>query len=455
MNENFNDNNMENPSAEENAEQEFVPKTDPQNDPDTEFDFEPQAEPSEMPSDDEFSEDAFVFRESDIDEKIEIPEVLPEDARQGKRGLAVFAVVLSVAILLSGFFAGGYFLGRNSAGSSPLADKPSGSDGGNAAAVYTAAEKSIAGIFVYNSAGAQYSVSGIVYSSDGYIITTDSIYSLITSPSFIVSIGGGFYNATFVGGDQNSDVSVLKISEPVKLTAAQFGDSAKAVTGETVYAIGKSNGYSQPAVIYEGILTASATRVSNSVTGRSNEVLQSSTAANFGDFGGAVLNAHGQVIGMLSTKVVAESYDSITYSTPSATVKKIADQIIKNGKVTDRPRLGISYIFKDFAAAKLEGLPSVGLEIQSVDRESELYEVLKEKDIITHVNNIPASSDDVLLDIIDASKPGDSLTLTVISTDGSRANHTVKLLESDSVSSYNLPELNGDPNLPSDSFEGF
>ena len=403
---------------------------------------------------DEFSEDEFLFRESDIDEKIEIPSVVSEDVKSGKRGLAVFAVIVAVAVLLSGVFAGGYFLGKSGKEDNPIAAKPSG-ELADSAAVYSAVEKSIAGICVYNASGARYIVSGIVYSADGYIVTTDSLYTFITNPSFIVMVDGKHYTASFVGGDQNSDVTVLKINESVNLTPAQLGDSDRLVAGEATFALGKSNGYEKAALIYEGIVTAPSVRVKNAITDRSNRVVQTTNPANKGDFGGALVNAHGQVIGMLSTKIVATGYESITYSTPSVTLKKVADQIIKNGKVTDRVRMGITYTVVDYLTAKTEGFETVGIKIESVDRESELYELLKKDDIITHINDIEAVSDEILLDVIDNSKPGDSITVTVLSPDKKSRNHTVKLLNYDSTSSYNLPILNNSPDSSEDNYEGF
>lgn len=382
---------------------------------------------------DDFVNDDKIF----IAQKINVPTVKNTAPEAERKGLRVFCLILVVAILLSCCSVGAYFLGKNSTADQSLQNKPVGADDGNAAAVYTSVSPSVVGLYVYNDDGSVYNATGLVYSADGYIITTDSIYKTISAAKFkVCTYDGKEYSATFVAGDSRSDISVIKINDRVELTPVTFGNSEQTVTGETAFSIGFSNGYNEAAVLSEGIISVASTRVTNTATSYSSKMIQTTVGVNPGTFGGALVNEYGQVIGMLSTKVVATGYEESAYAVPSATVKYIADALIADKKVPDRARIGITYYFANSADAEVDVLAASGLLVASVDESSELYGVLKAKDIITEINGNKIVNDGVVLDIIEALKPGDTVQLTVVSEGGAEAKYNVKLLSYESTSSY-------------------
>lgn len=399
-------------------------------------------------------EDAYFDGEEElqVEQRIEIPEVEETDSKQGKTGAKIFCLILVFALVISSVATVSYFAGKRSGESATITGKPSDVAVSNASEVFSKVNPSVVGLLIYNSNNKAYNVSGIVYSEDGYIITTDAMLALVDAPRFrVYTADGKEYLANFVGGDQRSDIAVLKIKENVKLTPASLGDVGGIVVGESVYSVGRPNGYSEASVITEGIVSSELLRIAGNVTSYSSVMLQSTVPVNSGDFGGALSNSYGQVVGMMSKKVASAVYgevvdlnEQITYSVPANTLKTIADQIIKNGKADDRARLGISYYLKDSAAAELEGLKSSGLLVADVDKESELYSVLKPKDIITEINGQKILKDDIVLDIIEAAKPGDKIKIKVVSDDGSSKEYTVKLLSYESKSSYiPLPAIEG------------
>ena len=278
--------------------------------------------------------------------------------------------------------------------------------------------------------------SGVVYTEDGYIITNDHIYSSIPAAKFkVVDKNGNEYNAVYVAGDTRSDLAVLKITDKVKLSPVVFGNSDEVVFGESVCAIGCPNGYNAKSIITAGVV--SVPKVRQSITSSySCNFIQTDTPINPGNSGGALFNMYGQVVGITSSKIASTSYEGIGYAIPSVTVQKIVKSLVSNGKVTNRARLGISYSFYSSAMAEIASLPSCGLLIAEVSIDSDLNGKLNENDMITHVNNIKITDDDIILDIIEQAKPGDKISLSVITKDGQEISLQAKLLADEGSSSY-------------------
>ena len=400
------------------------------------------------------------------EQKIELNNYEPSDPKQDKKGIRIFCILLVLALAVSGCAVGGFFLGRYTQekvkgeySDQTLINKPDGADDGIGAEIYNSVSDSLVTICVYNIDGNQQVVTGMVYSEDGYIVTLDSVYLTVPAAKFkVFTADGNEYDATFVGGDSRTDISVIKIDEDVKLSPISLGNSDQTVSGEKVFGISCPNGQFEKPLISEGIVSASYIRVSNPETSYSVNMIQTTVNANQGDYGGALVNAYGHVIGMMTMaktayynyngyRVPVEFDDSIC-AIPSTTLKFIAEAIIKDGKAPDRARIGISYIVKNSVDVEIEKLAAAGLMIASVDENSELYGHIKEKDIITKINGVRTLTDNTVLDIIEALKPGDTISVTVVDSEGNEAVYEAKLLNYRSESSYTLlPEADTeDPN---------
>ena len=400
------------------------------------------------------------------EQKIELNNYEPSDPKQDKKGIRIFCILLVLALAVSGCAVGGFFLGRYTQekvkgeySDQTLINKPDGADDGIGAEIYNSVSDSLVTICVYNIDGNQQVVTGMVYSEDGYIVTLDSVYLTVPAAKFkVFTADGNEYDATFVGGDSRTDISVIKIDEDVKLSPISLGNSDQTVSGEKVFGISCPNGQFEKPLISEGIVSASYIRVSNPETSYSVNMIQTTVNANQGDYGGALVNAYGHVIGMMTMaktayynyngyQVPVEFDDSIC-AIPSTTLKFIAEAIIKDGKAPDRARIGISYIVKNSVDVEIEKLAAAGIMITSVDENSELYGHIKEKDIITKINGVRTLTDNTVLDIIEALKPGDTISVTVVDSEGNEAVYEAKLLNYRSESSYTLlPEADTeDPN---------
>ena len=329
-----------------------------------------------------------------------------------------------------------------------LTAKPKDENVLSAAQVYAKVNPSIVGIVIYNSSGNGSQASGVIYTEDGYIITNDHIYSEIATPKFkIYTYDGKEYDAKYVAGDKVSDLAVLKIDDE-GFTPAVFGDSDEIIYGEDVVAIGRPNDAKSSSSITMGVISATNRRVTTT-TNYSSRLIQTDSAINPGSSGGALVNMYGQVIGITSSKLASTTQDAVGYAIPTTVMKRIVTELIENGKVVSRAKLGITYNTIDSVNAEIGGYNYVGLYVVSVAQDSDLYGKINEGDVITQINGIDVTSDSIVLDIIEQCRAGDKITVTVIGSNGSAKTLDAVLRANVSESSYT--EIDNSKNSQSDS----
>lgn len=360
-------------------------------------------------------------------------------------GVKVFALVMVVIILMTACCTVGYILGSRIETTKTsdslfadtrldLEDKPDNEDALTTAEVYDVVNKSVVGITVYNEKGEGSVATGVVYTEDGYIITNDHIYANVAGAKFkIKTYDGNLYDAVFVAGDTRSDLAVLKI-DGSGFYPATFGNSEQIVVGESVVAIGRPNGISENSIT-RGIVSLKERRVSIN-TSYSMRVIQTDTPINPGNSGGALVNMYGQVVGITSSKLGGDEYEGIGFAIPTTVTKSIVESLIKYGYVNNRCRLGISYKEINAITKEINDYPVTGVLVAAVNEDSDLYGKINEGDIITAVNGVEISSDEVILEAIENSKPGDALEFTIYKTDGSTKVVSGKLLADVGSSSY-------------------
>ena len=166
------------------------------------------------------------------------------------------------------------------------------------------------------------------------------------------------------------------------------------------------------------------------------KMIQTSAAINPGSSGGALINMYGQVVGITSSKISGDVYEATGFAIPSFTTKKIVESLISYGCVNDRARLGITYQTITEIQKEINKYKTTGIIVVSISDDSDLFGKIGEGDIITHVNDIEINSDDIILDIIESSKPDEKLNFTVYTTDGTIKNVTAKLLPDTGTSTY-------------------
>lgn len=380
------------------------------------------------------------------------------DYKPISKGLKVFSLIMAAVILLTSASLAGYFLGKNSNSfvseknvNVNLAAKPADTDEMTAAQVYEKVNKSVVGIAIYNAEGNGSQASGVFYSEDGYIVTNDHVYSEVSSPKFkVYTSDGKEYEAEYIAGDKVSDLAVLKIKSG-KFEVAEFGDSNSLVCGESVVAIGRPNDATRSSSITKGIISVTSRRV-QTTSSYSARLIQTDSAINPGSSGGALVNMYGQIIGITSSKLASVEYDAVGYAIPTTTVKRIVDELINRGKIETRAKLGISYNAINSIAAEISGYSSTGILVADVSADSDLYGKIEKGDLITYINDVQITSDDVVLDFIDTCSAGDTISVTFVTSSGDTKTVNAKLKANISESSFTTQSVS--PSEKSDSSGG-
>ena len=179
--------------------------------------------------------------------------------------------------------------------------------------LYDQCSKSIVAIKGYqDGVDGYYWGSGIILSKDGLILTNTHVIENCDTAS-VTLFDNSSYDAALVGADSTSDIAVLRI-EATGLTPASFGDSAELAIGDQVAAIGNPLGETFRMTLTDGIISAIDRGIS--YNGHSMTLLQTNTAINEGNSGGALFNMYGQVIGVTNMKMMS-SYSCLLYTSPS------------------------------------------------------------------------------------------------------------------------------------------
>lgn len=211
--------------------------------------------------------------------------------------------------------------------------------------------------------------SGVIYSSDGYIITNYHVIESVAQSStnakievFLNNNTEKSYEAKIIGYHISSDLAVIKINA-TGLPKVTIADSDELNAGQYVIAIGSPGGLEFMGSVTYGIISG-LDRVVSSSSGIS--LIQTDAAINPGNSGGALLNTSGELIGINSSKIVSEEYEGMGFAIPSNTVVEKCERII-NRKDAAEPYVGIT-ISEKYTPAVLEyyGYP-VGAVVLSVD----------------------------------------------------------------------------------------
>ena len=207
--------------------------------------------------------------------------------------------------------------------------------------IYTRNIPSVVSISCQSSRGGS-SGTGVVLSSDGYIVTNAHVVDNSNTVTVLLTDDRA-YSAQLVGCDTVSDLAVLRI-DCTELIPAQFGDSSTLRVGDTVVAIGDPLGVEFRGTYTNGIVSAINRDVD--VNGRTMTLIQTNAALNSGNSGGPLINCYGQVIGINTMKIGTftdtAGVEGLGFAIPSAQVKEIVDQIMVQGYVSGRPTIGIT-----------------------------------------------------------------------------------------------------------------
>lgn len=258
--------------------------------------------------------------------------------------------------------------------------------------------------------------SGVVYSSDGYIITNYHVISDAISNSsgskievFLENANSESYAATVVGYNISSDLAVIKISAS-GLTPAEIADSESLKVGQYVITVGNPGGLEFMKSVTYGVISG-LNRVVSSDSGV--ELIQTDAAINPGNSGGALVNTKGQLVGINSSKIVSEEYEGMGFAIPSNTVVKICKQIIEKQN-SPEPYIGIT-ISEKYTKSALEyfGYPSGAVVLSVADGSPANKAGIERGDIITEFDGTEITEYTVLEDCMSNAVPGNTVSVKI------------------------------------------
>ena len=274
--------------------------------------------------------------------------------------------------------------------------------------------------------------SGVVYDAAGDIVTNAHVVGSATSFKVLPSDSAMTRTATLVGRYAPDDLAVIKVSDASGLRPAMFGDSGKLDVGDIVLAIGTPLGLTSTAT--QGIVSAIGRTISEPSEAGSPgatlpDTIQTSAAINPGNSGGALVNLAGQVVGIPTLAATDQQEGGaaagIGFAISSNTVKLIASQLVRTGKVTNtgRAALGVEVV----TVSGSNGQPA-GAGVTSVTKDSAAAKAgIKAGDVITAVNGIATPDTQALATVLAGLRPGHKATVSITRENGTKETVDVTL----------------------------
>ncbi len=258
--------------------------------------------------------------------------------------------------------------------------------------------------------------SGVIFTSDGYIVTNNHVVD--AAEKLQVIYNKKVYDAELIGTDPSTDLAVLKINE-TNLRAATLGNSKSLAVGEWVIAVG--NPFSLSSTVTAGIVSAKGRRI-NIVEDRFpiESFIQTDAAINPGNSGGALVNKNGELIG-INTAISSPtgSYTGYAFAVPVDLAKKIVNDLIKYG-VVQKPFWGGSVLDYDYQTAQKYNLKTAGGDFRGVVlAEMEKDGLARESglnlgDIIIKFDDVEINSKSEFEEELSHHYPGEKITFTYL-----------------------------------------
>ncbi|MDH5609562.1 MAG: trypsin-like peptidase domain-containing protein [Cyclobacteriaceae bacterium] len=267
--------------------------------------------------------------------------------------------------------------------------------------------------------------SGVVFSQDGYIVTNNHVVE--DADKIKVTHGKMTYTATMIGSDPSTDLAVLKI-ESENLPKIRLGSSADVKVGEWVLAVG--NPFNLTSTVTAGIVSAKGRNI-NILRDKFpiESFIQTDAAINPGNSGGALVNQHGDLIG-INTAILSKtgSYAGYGFAIPVDIVKKVFTDIVKYGQV-QKAFSGAEFVdIESEIAEKLSIHDLNGVLVNFVQPEGAAGKAgIKKGDVVRAVNGTLVENKSKLEEYINNLYPGDELQLTII-RDNKELNKNLTLL---------------------------
>jgi serine protease Do/serine protease DegQ len=277
----------------------------------------------------------------------------------------------------------------------------------------------------------------IVDAKNGYIVTNFHVVENATEIT-VTLLDNRSFSATVVGSDEGADIAVLQVKQP-NLVAMALGDSSRLEVGDYVVAIGNPFGLAH--TVTAGIVSALG-RTGINPDGY-EDFIQTDASINPGNSGGALVNLHGELVGINSAIYSSSGGNiGIGFAIPVNMVKGVMDQLIKYGQVK-RGILGVQLynvtpdIAKEFGVAESSGALVAGVAQGSAAERAGV----KTGDIITSINGVPKKDAGELRNSIGMLRVGDKVEIGLL-RDGKPRTVTAIIAERGDAETANAVDIN-------------
>ena len=254
--------------------------------------------------------------------------------------------------------------------------------------------------------------SGVIISPEGFIVTNNHVIDEADEIAVVLNDKREF-KAKLIGTDPSTDIALIKI-DASGLSTLKFSNSDNLKLGEWVLAVG--NPFNLTSTVTAGIVSAKSRDIGiNPDQMRIESFIQTDAAVNPGNSGGALVNTHGELVG-INTAIASQtgSYSGCSFAIPSNIVQKVVADLKEYGDV-QRALLNVNIgdvnadVAKKYNLDKIEGvfigkvLPGGAAEIAGI----------KDNDVIISIDNVSVNSTAELQEQISKHRPGDKVVVEI------------------------------------------
>jgi len=275
--------------------------------------------------------------------------------------------------------------------------------------------------------------SGVVISSDGYIVTNNHVVENADKISVTFN-NREELQAQLIGRDPTTDLALIKV-DGSQLPFLSFGNSDELKVGEWVLAVG--NPFNLTSTVTAGIVSAKARNIN--ILGGSSSIesfIQTDAVVNRGNSGGALVNTRGELIG-INAAIASHTgvYEGYSFAIPANLAKKVVEDLKNYGEI-QRAYLGVQLRDIDAEFANELGLSQVnGVYVAEVVNNSGAMDAgIEDGDIIVAINGTITNTFSELVGNIGQYRPGDKVKVTV-NRNGDMLDYDVTLRNQDNTTS--------------------
>jgi serine protease Do len=305
----------------------------------------------------------------------------------------------------------GQLAGFGHGGDGDLADFRLAAEIATPSVVHIKGEVEVRNRFGFNFGEGGSTGSGVVYSTDGYVITNNHVVEEATTIE-VTFHDGRTFPATIVGRDPSTDLALLQVKEldGYELKPIEITNSSQIQVGDWVLAVG--NPFNLTSTVTAGIVSAKGRNIDILEGEYSIEsFIQTDAAVNPGNSGGALVDPSGRLVG-INTAIMTRSgrYEGYSFAVPSNLVRKVVTDLKEFGEV-QRGFLGVYIQNVDNRIAREIGLPNLeGVYLERVKPGEAAAEAgLQDGDVILRVNGNKLKTHPELQEYVGQFRPGDKL----------------------------------------------